>query len=101
MTNNNLLKGFRKRDTYNSLVGYLDGGQERMRYPNRLATQLANSYQLSNIVDSEGESWFEQNKKQMSNFTKQQVQEVLIKENLQPGQTFQQQEMKERQQPSQ
>ena len=53
MTNHNLLKGLRKRDTYNCLVGYLDGGQERMRYPNRLATQLANSYQLSNIVDSE------------------------------------------------
>ncbi len=37
----------------------------------------------------------------MSNFTRQQVQEVLIKENLQPGQTLQQQKMIARQQPSQ
>ncbi len=40
MTNNNMLKGLRKRDSYNSLVGYLDGGQERMMYPDRLATLL-------------------------------------------------------------
>ena len=37
----------------------------------------------------------------MAKFTKQQVKEVLIRENLQPGQTFQQQKMIERQQPSQ
>ena len=86
-----LLIGLRKKPTYNSLVAYLEWGQETIKYPNRLATQLENSYQLSNILDSEGESWFEQNKKQMTNFTRQQVQEVLIKENLQQGQTIQQQ----------
>ncbi len=68
-----------------------------MRYPNRLATQLANSYQLSNIVDSEGKSWFQENKEQMRNFTEQQVQEVLLKENLQPGQTFEEEKILQRQ----
>ena len=37
MKNNNLLRGMRKRDTYDSLVGYLDGGQETIIYHNRLA----------------------------------------------------------------
>ncbi len=97
MTNSNLLKRLRKRDTYNSLVGYLDGGQERMRYHNRLASQLANSYQLSNIVDSERKSWFQENNEQMRNFTEQQVQEVLIKENLQPGQTLEEEKILQRQ----
>ncbi len=81
MTNNNMLKGLRKRDTYNSLVGSLDGGQERMMYPDRLATQLKNSHQMSNLVDSEGKSWFQENKAQMRNFTEQQVHEVVVKEN--------------------
>ncbi len=86
-----MLKGLRKRDTYNSLAGYLDGGQERMMYPDRLATQLKNSHQMSNLVDSDGKSWFEENKTQMRNFTEQQVHEVVVKENLEAGQTFQQQ----------
>ena len=71
------------------MVKYLDGGQETITYPDRLATQLKNSHQMSNLVDSEGKSWFQENKEQMRNFTEQQVQEVLLKENLQPGQTLQ------------
>jgi 1,6-anhydro-N-acetylmuramate kinase len=81
------------------LVNYLDGGQETIKYPDRLATQLKNSHQMSNLVDSEGKSWFEENKVQMRNFTEQQVREVLIKQNLQPHQTFQTQKIIERQQP--
>jgi hypothetical protein len=34
------LKGLRQIATYDSLVGYLDGKQERIKYPDRLATQL-------------------------------------------------------------
>ncbi len=93
MTNNNMLKGLRKRDSYNSLVGYLDGGQERMMYPDRLATQLKNSHQMSNLVDSEGKSWFPENKAQMRNFTEQQVREVVVKENLEARQTYQQEQI--------
>ena len=82
------LTGLRKT-TYNSLVNHLDGGQQRMVYPNRLATQFKNSHQMSNLVNDEGKSWFEENKAQMRNFSTQPVKEVLIKENLQPGQTLQ------------
>jgi len=101
MTNNNLLNGLRKKDTYNSLVGYLDGGQERMMYPDRLATQLKNSHQMSNLVDMEGKSWFEENKAQMRRFTEQQVHEVVVKENLEEGQTFQEQKILQQRRPSQ
>jgi hypothetical protein len=83
------LTGLRKKATYNSLVGYLDGGQETIKYPDRLAMQIQNSHQMSNLLNDEGETWLGQNKEQSRNFTQQQVKEILIKENLQPGQTFQ------------
>jgi alpha-galactosidase/6-phospho-beta-glucosidase family protein len=85
-----ILNGMRKRPTYDSLVGYLDGEQERIKWPDRLATQLQNSYQISNLVDSEDKGWFQENKEQMRNFTEQQVKDILIKANLEPHQTFHQ-----------
>ncbi len=93
-----ILNGLRKRATYDSLVGYLDGGQERIKYPDRLATQLQNSYQISNLVDSEGKGWFQENNEQMRNLTEQQVKDILIKENLVSGQTYQEEKILEQQQ---
>ena len=93
MGNNNTFNGLRKRDTYDSLTGYLDGGQERIKYPNRLATQLRISHELSDILDSEGKGWFEGNKEQMRRFTEQPVQDIVMKENLEEGETFQQQQI--------
>ena len=49
---------------------------------------------MSDLLDNEGKGWFQENKKQMRNFTEQQVKEILIKENLQPPQTFQQERIK-------
>ncbi len=88
MKDKTLLKGLRTRATYDKLAGYLDGRQETIKYPDRLATQLQNSYQISNLVDSDGEGWFKQNLKQMRNFTEQQVQDIVNKANLQPQQTM-------------
>jgi hypothetical protein len=82
-----------KKNTYDSLVNCLDGGQERIQYPNRLATQLKHSYELNDLLDSEGKGWFEENKAHMRNFTEQQVKEIVIKANLQPGQTLQRERM--------
>ncbi len=93
-----ILNGLRKRTTYDSLVGYLDGGQEIIKYPDRLATQLQNSYQISNLVDSEGKGWFQENKEQIRNFTEQQVKDILIKATLESGQTYQQEKILEQQQ---
>ncbi len=71
-----------------------------MQYPDRLATQLNNSHQMSNLVDSEGKSWFQENKAQMRNFTEQQVHEVVVKENLEAWQTLQQQRILQQGRPS-
>ena len=90
MKDKSLVKGLRKRPTYDKLVGYLDGGQDQIKWPDRLATQLHNSYQISNLVDSDGEGWFKQDQKQMRNFTQQQVNEISLKANLRPQQTYQQ-----------
>ncbi len=93
MKDKTLLKGLRTRATYDKLAGYLDGGQETLKYPDRLATQLQNSYQISNLVDSEGKGWFQENKEQMRNFTEQPVKDILIKANLESGQTYQQEKI--------
>ena len=53
------LEGSKKKDTYESLVEYLDGGQETINYPDRLATPLRNSHEISNIIDGEGLGWLE------------------------------------------
>ena len=74
------LTGLRKKATYDSLVHYLDGGQETIKYPDRLAIQIQNSHQMSNLLDEEGKGWFEENKEQSRNFTRQQVKEILIKQ---------------------
>ena len=58
-----ILHGLRKKDTYDGLVGYLEEGQERIKYPNRLATQLRNSHEILNLLDSGGKGWLEENKK--------------------------------------
>jgi hypothetical protein len=91
MENNISLRELRKKDTYNSLVWYLDGGQETIRYPDRLATQLKNSHQMNNLLDDEGKGWFEENKEHMRRFTEQQVHDVVVKETLEDGQPFQEQ----------
>ena len=88
-----MFNGLIKRDTYDNLTGYLDGGQERIKYQNRLATQLRNSHELIDLLDSEGKGWFEENKEQMRRFTEQQVHDIVVKENLEDGQTFQQQKI--------
>ena len=47
--------GLRKRDTYEEIIDYLLYDQEKIKYPNRLATRLRNSHELSNLLDGEGE----------------------------------------------
>ena len=39
-----------KRDTYESLMKYLNEGQEKIQYPDRLATQLRNSQQYQRKI---------------------------------------------------
>jgi hypothetical protein len=83
MKDKTLFKGFKKKATYDSLTGYLDGGQERIKYSNRLATQLKNSHEMSDLLDNEGKGWFQENKEQTRRFTEQQVKETANTQNVQ------------------
>ena len=61
MRSKKILEGYKIKDTYDGLVGYLDGAQERIEYPNRLATQLRNSHEILNLLDGDGKGWLEEN----------------------------------------
>ena len=41
--------GLRKKPTYNSLIEYIQNDQPNIKYPNRLATQIMNSRELSKL----------------------------------------------------
>ena len=47
-------QGLRKRESYDKIVDYLENKQEQIKYPNRLAKQLRESPQLSNLFDGDG-----------------------------------------------
>ena len=46
--------GLKKRETYEEIIDYLENKQEKLKYPNRVATQLRQTHQLSNLLDGEG-----------------------------------------------
>ena len=46
--------GLRKRETYDEVVDYIQNRQEQIKYPNRLAKQIRDSPQLSNLLDGDG-----------------------------------------------
>jgi len=47
--------GLKKRDTYDEIIDYLQNKQEKIKYPDRLAKQIRNTPQLSNLLDGNGE----------------------------------------------
>ena len=47
-------EGLKKKETYDEIVDYLMNKQEKIKMPNRLAKQLRNSPQLSNVLDGDG-----------------------------------------------
>ena len=50
--------GLRKRPTYDVLIGYIQNKQPTIKYPNRLATQIMNSKELTKL-DGLGMEWKE------------------------------------------
>ena len=48
-------EGLKKRETYDEIIDYLMNKQEKIKMPNRLAKQLRESPQLSNLLDGDGE----------------------------------------------
>jgi hypothetical protein len=96
MRNTIMLDGLKKKDTYDSLVEYLDGGQERVKYPDRLATQLRNSQEISNLLDNEGLSWLEGATVQLNQLQSQILSNLLFREHLEPQQGLKEQQVVQR-----
>ena len=72
-------QGLRKRESYDEIVDYLENKQERIKYPNRLAKQIRNSPQLSNLLDNGGEG-IVQMEEQQSNAMKEEQKEHAIRQ---------------------
>ena len=73
-------EGLKKRETYDEIIDYLMNKQEKIKMPNRLAKQLRNSPQLSNLLDGEGEGALEMEEQQRRAATEVERQR-LIREN--------------------
>ena len=42
------------RSSYDDIQDYLNNKQQRVKYPNRDATRIRNSHEMSNLLDGEG-----------------------------------------------
>ena len=63
-------EGLKKRDTYDEIIDYLQNKQEKIKYPNRLAKQVRNTPQLSNLLDGDGED--------IENINDQQTDKIIL-----------------------
>ena len=55
----NNYQGLKKRKEYDEIVDYLNNGLPQIKYPDRQATFLRNTNQMSNLLDGEGYSMFD------------------------------------------
>ena len=72
-------QGLRKRESDDDSVDYLESKQEQIRYPNRLAKQLREPPQLSNLLDGDGEGTVEMEKQQINKIKHEQA-ELAVKQ---------------------
>ena len=70
-------QGLRKRESYDEIVDYLENKQERIKYPNRLAKQIRNSPQLSNLLDNGGEGLVEMEEQQQRAMRHEQAEQAV------------------------
>jgi len=70
-------QGLRKKESYDEIVDYLENKQEKIKYPNRLATQIRNSPQLSNLLDGDGMGDVEMEKQQMNQIKHEQAEHAV------------------------
>ena len=69
--------GLQLRPTYDELVNYVANKQDKIKLPNRLAKQLRNSNQLSNLLDGDGEGLMSM-ELQQQNIIKEQLKALTI-----------------------
>ena len=72
--------GLKKRKEYDEIVDYLNNNLPQIKYPDRYATFLRNTNQLSSMLDGEGYSMFDLEMQQQKNMlTEQQKMLTLLK----------------------
>jgi len=47
-------EGLKERETYDEIIDYIQNHQDKIKFPNRVAKQLRDTPQLSNLLDGEG-----------------------------------------------
>jgi len=82
-------QGLKKRETYDQVVDNLRNRQERVRFPNRLAKQIRNSPQLSNLLDGDGMGLVEMEKHQLNRMKEEQKEHAVRQAASQEGGTAQ------------
>lgn len=61
--------GMRRRETYDEIIDYIQNRQEKIQYPDRLASRLRNTPELSNLLDGEGDSVTDLEQQQREQYT--------------------------------
>ena len=65
--------------SYDEIVDCLENKQEKIKYPNRLAKQLRESPELSNLLDGDGLGIVEMEKQQINKMKHEQVEHEQVK----------------------
>ena len=61
--------GMRRRETYDEIIDYIQNRQEKIQHPDRLATRLRNTPELSNLLDGAGDSLADLEQQQREQYT--------------------------------
>ena len=69
-------KGLKKRDSYDEIVSYIKTDKTKIKYPNRVASQIENSHYMKQLG---GESLIDM-EDQQSNVAKEQVKTTVIRQ---------------------
>ena len=68
----------KKRPDYDEIQDYLNNKQPKLKYPDRLATFIRRTNQMSNLLDGEGYSLFDLEMQQQKNMAKSVAKEMML-----------------------
>lgn len=74
--------GMHIRATYEDIQDYLNNKQQRLKYPDRTATRIRNSHEMSNLLDGEGMGFIDLEKKQLKMMLAQEEQNIIRRESM-------------------
>jgi len=70
--------GLKKRPDYDEMLDYLNNKQPKLKFPDRLATFIRRTNQISNLLDGEGYSLFDLEMQQQKNMAKSIAKETML-----------------------